>query len=392
MPNHSVLRTNVPLSLALASAKAKIILGIFTVRVHTRVSRYPWARLWYLCRGLDVAGKGWITLPLPVVQSFLDCSDKSAYRWLQQGQKVGAFRKYRVRAGVLTIWLGSLFVVCRQLNLRYWGAVSRVPMADALSLIGLRASATGIVTQKFQQKSRYAANHKLKPEYRKLYGAPDPNELFGDIGGQSSHKKEAGQLPPCVLHISDKRIWASKSFTHFGASQHSISCELGIHKRTVRRHQRLIDMERRQLCQKRRVYSWIKQAWENDSPEYYLDKVMLNAIDTGSDTQFKHIGYTQFSEKVAFTDGVPMGARKQTPNKWDIPKAEFGQRFFKMGDDTWINRCNIYRETYQLTTMRAARNKYRQKLANQGLESNCHKPNVTVVEKIEPPLQATISK
>lgn len=339
------LDTNVSLSLFTTKLQVEIILGTYAVRVHTRISREPWARLWYLCRALDSDGSGHLVLPLPVVQAFLDCSEKSVYRWVAQAKKVGAFRTYKVKTG--EIWLGSMFTVCRNMNLRYWGAVGVVPLGQVLTQ--LRSLTTGIVTQKFQQRSRYAANSKLKPNYRSSYGAPHPNELLKDIG-QSSPKSAAGEVP-CVLHISSSRVFVSKNFIHYGTSQHAISCELGIHTRTVRRHQRALGMHRRQLCQTKIEYHQLNHALEHNAPECWAF--------TGTKTE---VGYQVMGDAVAFSDGIPLGAKKKRVNSYQIDADGFNSRFFKVGDKIFMNRCNLYREVFNLAAMTAARRKYRSRI------------------------------
>jgi hypothetical protein len=345
------LDTNVSLTLLTTKLQTEIILGTYTVRVHTRIGREPCARLWYLCRALDKDGSGHLTLPLPVVQTFLDCSDKSVYRWLQDGKKIGAFRRYKIKAGMITVYLGGMFQVCYNLNLKRWGDVAVVPLAQVLS--DLRSLTTGIVTQSFQQKSRYAANRQLKPEYRKLFGAPHPNELVKDTK-QSSLKSPEGEVP-CVLHTSSSRIFVSKSFIHYGTSQKAVSCELGIHKRTVRRHQKQLGMNRRQLCQAKIEYNQLRHARNNDASEFWAF--------TGTKTD---IGYQVMGDAIVFSDGIAPGAKKRQPNTYQIDATEFDGRLFKVGDKVFMNRCNIYREQFTLTTMSAARRKYHFQL------SQCH--------------------
>lgn len=341
-----------PVSLTVLKTQTEIILGTYSVRIHTRISREPWARLWYLCRALDKEGTGHLVLPLPVVQVFLECSSQSIYRWLQQGQKKGAFRYYKIRDGVMTVYLGGMFSVCYQMNLKRWGAVGVSPLWQVLSLKQLRSLTTGLVTQRFQQKSRYAADRKLKPEYRKFYGTVHPNELVKD-DRQSSLKSAEGEVPR-VLHISSSRIFVSKNFTHYGTSQNAISCELGIHTRTVRRHQKELGMSRRQLCQQKREYYQISQAWENDATECQA---------WGSDGTLSKVGYQVAGKSVIFSDGFTPGVKKQQPNTYKIKEKEFGGRFFKLGNQMYMNRCNIYREEFTLTTMSAARRKYKYKLS-----------------------------
>ena len=197
---------SVPLTLAVRLYKAKLLTEVYSVRIHTRIARQPWARLWYECRGIDKDGSGHVTIHIKWLQELLECSDKTIYRWLQQGKRKGAFHSYQVRNGVLEVYLGSLFRVCVKLNWKNWGAVGVVPLSAANAC--LRAINTGIVTQQLQQKSRYAADQKLKPDYRKYFGTKHPNSLLKTVG-QSSLKPVVGEVP-CVLHISEKRIFVSK--------------------------------------------------------------------------------------------------------------------------------------------------------------------------------------
>lgn len=358
------------LPLLLAKVTSRIILNALTIRVHTGIAGYTWSRLWYLCRAFDIVGTGYVELDIEAVQSFLNCSQATVYRLLAEGKQNKAFRFYRLRANTLQIGLGSLFKVCNSLGLNSWGAVAKVLLIEILDLSGLRSTATAINTQKFQQQSRYAANSKLKPDYRRNFGAPYPHELLQEvIKGSDSHKTEAGKLPPFVLHISKSRIFVSGNFVHFGASQQKIAFEQGRHKRTIRRHQRAAGLRGKQICQKRETYMWVVKAWENEAPEYYHNKAQLKACGTGSDSKFRIIGYTQTDDIVRFTDGTNLGSKSKSPNRFNIPASEFGNRFFQMGNDFWINRCNIYEELHDLTTMRASKRKYRKMLTRQGIEA-----------------------
>ena len=195
------------LKLKSLTIQAKILTEVFTVRIHSRIARNPWARLWYLCRGIDKDGSGNAAIPIAAATIMLDCSEKTIYRWLQKGKRVGAFRSYRIKNGTLQVYLGSLFKVCWFLNLKNWGVVSQCPLSEVNAHI--RAVTTGIVTQKLQQASRYAANMTLKPSYRKQFGTPHPNELL-EIDKQSSHKSAEGHLP-YVVYKSEKRLFVSRN-------------------------------------------------------------------------------------------------------------------------------------------------------------------------------------
>lgn len=364
---------NVPLRLLLVLVKTEIILQPFRVRLHSGIGRQPWARLWYLLRGFD-GGVGWVKeIPLVVLCQILDVSQATIYRWLAEGEGVGAFRpsKHRIKKGLLTVYLGGLTKVAWNLNLKDWGVVAECPLWEVNA--NIRALTTGIVTQRLQQRSRYAANRRLKPEYRKSYGAPHPNELLGNRG-QSSPEMGAGEIP-FILHVGPSRVFASKNFVHFGTSQRAISCKLGIHPRTVRRHQQALGMTRRQLCQAKYEYRQLQRALDNESPECWA---------WSDDGVRSEIGYQSLGESampaaggaIAFADGIPQGAKKKEPNKYQIPTSEFDHRFFKMGDKMWMNRCNIYREVFTLKTMTAARRKWRLKLSQCHFQENRAVPQV----------------
>lgn len=338
-------------------AATKIITASPSVRIHSQIaSRYPWARLWYLLHGLD-DGSGHLILPLIALTTFLDCSDKSIYRWLISGKGKGAFRYYKVEDGILEVYLGGRNAVCRHLNLKNWGAVAVLPLVVVTSLATLRAVATAATTQQLQQSSRYAANHNLKKDYRKPYGAIDPNILVPENKQPSSLKSTAGE-PNFLFHTTDTRIFAKKRFIAYGTSQNTIALELGIHPRTVRRHLGLLEIPRRQICQTKYEYGHLHYGFVKAEVDecWGYDKNGTGRTD---------ISYRVLGNEVIFSDGTPLGAKpgEKHINTYNIPKDEFGNRFFKMGGKWWMNKCNVYREVIPLTTMRAARRKYHHQLS-----------------------------
>ena len=353
------------LYLLTALIKAKILTEVFTVRIHSRIARNPWARLWYLCRGIDKDGSGNVEIAIAAATTMLDCSEKTIYRWLQKGKRVGAFRKYRVKNGILHVYLGSLFKVCVFLNLKNWGVTSQCPLSEVNTHI--RAITTVIVTQKLQQASRYAANMTLKPKYRKEFGTPHPNELLGS-DKQSSLKSAEGEIP-YVLHKSEKRLFVSRNFLCYGTSQTAVSQELYLKPCTIQRHLNILDLDRRQLCQKKGEYTHIKLALDYEADEY-------RALDTQGSGQYT-LSFKQLGEDIIqFDDGVVYGQEGKKPNVYKTNLSAFRNRFFTTGKKyktTWLAKCNIYREQYELTTMRAAKRKFRYGL-QRGLFDNCHIP------------------
>ncbi len=355
---------------------AKILLSPFDLkfRLHTWLSREPWAKLWYCLRALDQSGKGYYQIPIELLEALTGGDEKTIYRWLKDGRSAGAFRRYKVRGGILYIWLGGLYAVCQKMNLKHWGAVAVVNLLD---LGSIRQLTTATATQRLQQRSHYAANSNLKKKYRKLYGAPHANELLENIG-QSSLKSAAGQVP-FVLHISKKRVFVSKNFVAFGTSQRAISIDLGIHPKTVQRHQDAMGIVKRQLCQAKYEYSQIKQGLDNEASE-------LRSLWDAEGRETKYFGYSGNEETTFFMDGVTMGAKKSgAANSWNMPAGELPRRLFAIsngkgkGKRYFLAKCNIYREEMTLTAMSASRKAFRQRLAKlaQG--------NVTAVENDEPP-------
>ena len=355
----------VPFPLLVKLKIAEILTEVYSVRIHERIARHPWARLWYECRGVDKDGSGHVPIHMTWLQESLECSDKTIYRWLQQGKRKGAFHSYQVRNGVLEVYLGSLFRVCEKLNWRNWGAVGVCKLSAVNARI--RAITTGIVTQQHQQKSRYAADQKLKPQHRKHYGTVPPNSLLKNVR-QSSLKPHVGEVP-CVLHISERRMFVSKNFTVYGASQATIGEELGIRPITVQRHHAQLGTPRRQLCQKKGEYTHVKKALEHESDDF-------QALDPHGSGKYTEVGFKITGDKALFSDGIPLGAKKQTPNRYVTPADGLQQRFFTTGTKrktTWLAKCNVYSEEFTLTTMRAARRKFKS-LLKQGFGAKCHTP------------------
>jgi hypothetical protein len=360
-------------NIRVTSAKiiSAIVLSPFNLnfRLHTWLSREPWAKLWYCVRALDKPKRGYYEIPIELAEVLTGGDEKTIYRWLRDGKLAGAFRRYKIRRRVLSVWLGGLFAVCQKMNLANWGAVAVVNLLDISTKI--RALTTATATQKLQQGSRYAANRRLKKEYRLLFGAPHPNQLVKDKRPPSL-KSEKGEIPPFVIYTSETRIFVSKSFTAFGISQHSISCDLGIHIRTVQRHQAAIGMDRRQLCQGKSEYGQLKRSIEEESSESW-------AWTDG--VQNKNLGYQSTSETITFFDGLTPGAKKARANQWRMSAGDLDRRLFAIGRKQkryFLAKCNIYREKLDLTSMRASRKAFRLRL------DKLAQDNVTVSE-VEPP-------
>lgn len=320
---------------------ARIILQPFVVRVHVGIARYPWARLWYLARGFDPSGRGIVDLPADIICQLLAVSKPTLYEWLRDGKNAGAFRDYKFKGNCLHIWLGGLPKVCATLGLESWGATATVSLLDVKQL---RALATGIATAELQKKSHYAARRSLKHRERSFFTPPTADAILAE-GERSSQKPAKGQVP-FLLWVGASKVFVSKGFVPFGASQAAIAVEVGICDRTVRRHQRQLDLERRQLVQAKHAYKLVSVGIEWDSDECFAEP---------------DIWYQGTGDAIRLFEpnGISSSSR---PGGHPISR----QRFFNYRGKTWIYRCNLYSINFSFNSMKAARHQYKLLMQNFG--------------------------
>lgn len=308
------------------------------VRIHSQIVQgRPWARLWYLLRANDTSGRGIVSISIGEIWWLLEASQSTVYEWLRDGRKAGAFRKYRITKGNLTVWLGGLHKVCQKLGLQSWGTVAEVPLTEVLALTSLRAVATAATTQERQHQSFIAARRSLNERERQYYQISDAITILNQAG-QSSLKPDKGQVP-CLIWVGGKRIFVSKGFIPFGASQSAIAKELGCSERTLRRH--LSGVTRRQLVQSKNAYTLIESALKWDAERYYLSE--------------ENIGYKVCSDgemRLHEPNGNSSAVRRQGHL---IHK----ERFFSYAGKTWMYRCNLYQLDMTLASTRTSRNRYK---------------------------------
>lgn len=313
-----------------------VLIQPFTVRVHAGIARKPWARLWYLCRGLDPQGRGIVDLPAEGVCQLLAVSKPTLYEWLRDGKCAGAFRSYKFRQNRLRIILGGLHKVCESLGLQTWGAIAVIPLLEVN--FHLRAVATGIVTADLQSKSHFAARRSLKDRERQFYSPPTAEAILAQ-GRRSSQKPVKGQVP-FLVWVGQRLAFVSKSFVPYGASQRSIGASLGISEWTVRRHHRQLGLERRQLVQAKAAYQLIDAGMQWEAQTCYAEPGIWSQIQGDRIQLFEPNGITSSRRE----GGHPLAR----------------QRLFRCAGKTWLYRCNIYDVSHiHLTSMKAARRQYR---------------------------------
>src|SRR5919202_467849 len=167
-------------------------------------------------------------------------------------------------------------------------------------------------------------------------------EIFLKQGKQSSQKPAKGQVP-FLLWVGGKRIFVSKSFVPYGASQERIAGELGISDRTVRRHLDYLGVERRQLVQAKAAYKTVAQGMD-----WWADEVVL------SEDRIEYYEASNEGYQVG-TMYEPSGRTSHT-HGFRVRR----DRFFNYRGKTWLYRCNLYLLDYDTTSMKTSRKRLAQ--------------------------------
>lgn len=321
---------------------ALALVDSLTVRIHTGIVHgKPWARFWYLCRAIDLSGTGIVEFDVHDVCRLLKVCRPTLYEWLRKGRAAGAFRCYRFRKNELKVYLGGLHKYCLALGVSGWGEVALVSLTDILEGMALKSHATALQTQVEQVRSRVACIRSLKKRERQSTKIPEPATILKQ-GKQSSQKPAKGQVP-FLLWVGGKRIFVSKSFVPYGASQERIAGELGISDRTVRRHLDYLGVERRQLVQAKAAYKTVAHGMD-----CWADQVVL------SEDRIEYYEASNEGYQVG-TMYEPSGRTCHT-HGFRVRR----DRFFNYRGKTWLYRCNLYLLDYDTTSMKTSRKRLAQ--------------------------------
>lgn len=305
------------------------------VRVHQKLLLlHPCVILWYLLRWLDTTGSGRVVVSYAEL-SLLKVSMPTIYRWLKEGVRLGFFRRYKSENGVFTIRLGSLLHVCLINGLDGWGAVTSVEITDLLERH--KQIAAAIATLDAQNRSRYAAKNSMKARERK-HLAPLTIEDILALSSDASPQLPRGNFSAAgVIGISNGQLKVDESFTPFGASQDSISADLGRHPTTLRSY--LKDVNRLQIVQTKPEYQELNLALSHEAGQWQSGDMAYFEVDDKTITLYERNGRSSASK--------PGGHR--------IEKG----RFFEDSGQVFLRRCNLYQIDLHLESMRYTRSKYK---------------------------------
>lgn len=297
-----------------------------SIKCHTEILKFPWARLWYLCRLADRQGQGIVNLSWRSLKEVLNCAASTLWHWLWTGKKDKAFRDYKKSGDRLTVYLGAKKQICAANDLDSWGETAYVNFDELTSLTAARSQRAAIATQKAQLASYRATERALDKDERKQYKIATIEQLFSKT---TSLCRAGVRETNFLLKVSDRHFFVSKGFLCYGASQEKVALSLGVSDRTLRRH--LEPVERRQIVQTKYEYSRLYE--EN--------------LFTGGGG---------INEAYTIEDRAGHSSRV---NRLVVCPA----RFFKCMDKIWLAKNNLYNLNYQLVKERTQRQKYKQFLS-----------------------------
>jgi predicted transcriptional regulator len=329
-----------------------ILAQINLVRVHASLisatngangSKTSWISLWYLLRALDFNGRGELKISLDAIADILGASESTIYQWLREGRRNGAFRYYKKMrdGGEMRIFLGSLKKLALKLDLDNWGATAEVPL---LALQHLRPLATLIATQALQEKSIFAAKRTMTPQEWNFYKIPALKEILLEPE-KSSHTGD-GAIP-FLVHVGAKRLFVGRGFVPVGTKQETIAEAIGRCDRTVRRHQKILGVPKRQICQSK--------------PTYLAARIGLNWQQKNFYGGDPDTCYTMLSEEDLILYEKNGLTKAQREGGHPVTRS----RFFSYWGQTWLYRCNFYGANQSLTTMSASKADYSELLDQQ---------------------------
>ena len=228
------------------------------LKIHGKIARKPWARLWYICRAIDKEGSGRVKILVSKILRVLKISRATFYRWLKEGKAAGAFQCYkRIDKHIQLIHLGSKVSVCKKLGITDWDSTTEIPLwrlfnNPELSLwnsigikpnrVKLRKLVTSLQAYWMQQRSIEAAKEAERKRTKNIKNRR--KNYVHDFSGADGE-------PTSQLSAAQNYRFSRKHLPT-GASQKGIGESLGVSDRTARRH--LEGRERVQIFYKEEAY------------------------------------------------------------------------------------------------------------------------------------------
>lgn len=265
--------------------------------------------LWYLLRGLDSKGQGWVKLSLQGLSEQLNKSIPTVKRYLRQGLKIGLFHGVNKHENQVQVFYASQFKVALAFELENWGTVTEVELSDLESIHQLKLIATQAETQRLQESSRRNAIQ----VHRK--GVAEPNELVNPSSQCSRGAR--GEL----IHRGDRTLFVSEDFIPFGVSQQGVAKSLKRCDRTIRKR----------LSNSHRLERGL----------FALQRVQLAQTTDSLNNQFGWMLSELERSEIAQSDQI-----------W---KTEFSDRVFSCCGLVFKSMCNVYSKDLVLNSMRRAR-------------------------------------
>lgn len=181
----------------------------------------PASSLWHLLRALDEKGSGKVTLTMLQLQSYLNCSKASIYRFLKSSlfHKTITHKKEGVKK--YTIYYKSLKVIKEQLGLDDIITCSFCFLDDIIKY-KKKITATEIIAESIQARSRYLAKTTKKDHQYLL----DIYSLFSEDSSICENTQRIKKKGNIIFYNAD-------FFKPFGCSQSTIALTLNKSRQTI---------------------------------------------------------------------------------------------------------------------------------------------------------------
>jgi hypothetical protein len=173
--------------------------------------------LWYLARMLDKQGSGWADIDITKAIATLGVGKASLRRYAVHGQKLGLFRHYKRKGGIIRVYYTSLSKVCLIAKLPNWGGTVEINESDLLRLKSIAAEVTAKV---LQTSSRFLAKRDRKR------GVPSVKQL---LNSSLCSRGVTGKK----LQVGKRFISVSEDMPTFGATQAKMADLTGRSTRTI---------------------------------------------------------------------------------------------------------------------------------------------------------------
>lgn len=196
-------------------------------------------KLYYFCRALDQAGSGYADIDIYTTQQILNISHTTFYRYLKDTHIINNVVK--IGKGKLRVFYKSLIKTALSLKIRSLGAIAWIQVSD---LVNWRQTSGLLEALKLQNQSLHVAKlaerqNKAKPDRRKYISI---DNIFESLIVNNIHEKELNisskipcKISPWAMLLNDRLYIDADQGLPYGGSQATVANAINKSTRTIRR-------------------------------------------------------------------------------------------------------------------------------------------------------------